>query len=395
MAEIAHNNDAKTIHNIPIMATAVADCIHHEHLYITRTIAYAARMGSNVATTALSGAARFLAAAQRRTVDRAPVWLMRQAGRYLPEYMALRRLHDFVTCCTTPELATEISLQPWRRFGVDGVVVFCDILMPLAAMGLEFSVPDGGPRLSPIMSSLADVHRLKTPDASTAFSYLTTTLSNLRSELNDRAAVIGFCGAPWTVALYMITGGAKANRAEVQQQLLHDEKLRTALFDKLVPMLADYLTVQIQAGAQIVQIFDTWAGLLSTQDYERFALPVTRAVIERVRAHTNRAAPITIFCQQCAHLLPQLVESGADVVSIDARTNLQTAREQFGHRVAIQGNLDPEILLTTPETIRTATRAMLAVGGTTGYIANLGHGIDRHTPVENVAVFVKEIQNGS
>lgn len=340
----------------------------------------------------MNGAERFLTAARGGLVDRPPVWLMRQAGRYLPEYQTIRREHDFVACCTTPELATEISLQPWRRFGVDGVVVFCDILMPLAAMGLEFSVPEGGPRLSPVMQSTHDVASLHTPDAHSAYPYLTTTLRGLRRTVDDAAAIIGFAGGPWTIATYMVAGGHIEDRATVEYHLKTDHAFRTKLYDKLIPMLADYLTVQIEAGAQVVQIFDTWAGSLSREEFCQYAQPALQSLIERVRTQTRGAAPITLFCKSCAHIFDELIACGSDVISIDAMMSLHAARTNSPPTIALQGNLDPEVLLTTPETIRTSTAAMLAEGGTTGYIANLGHGVLKQTPPEHVQAFVKTVQ---
>lgn len=340
----------------------------------------------------MNGAQRFLTAARGGLVDRPPVWLMRQAGRYLPEYQTIRREHDFVACCTTPELATEISLQPWRRFGVDGVVVFCDILMPLAAMGLEFSVPEGGPRLSPVMQSTHDIAALHTPDAHSAYPYLTTTLRALRHTVDDAAAIIGFAGGPWTIATYMVAGGHIEDRAAVEKMLKTDHSFRTQLYDKLIPMLADYLTVQIEAGAQVMQIFDTWAGNLSREEFCQCAQPALQSLIERVRKQSRSAAPITLFSKTSAHILPELAACGSDVLSLDAAISLDTARAKSPRAIALQGNLDPEILLTDPETIRAHTTTMLVDGGMTGYIANLGHGVLKQTPPEHVQAFVETVQ---
>lgn len=352
-------------------------------------------------TSRCTPAERFLAAARGETTDRAPVWLMRQAGRYLPEYQAVRREHSFVTCCTTPELSQEISLQPWRRFGMDGVIVFTDILMPLAAMGLDFSVDEGvGPILSPAVRTADDARALRTPDATTAFAYLATTLRGIRSAVGNSACVIGFCGAPWTVATYMVNGGKGANQAAVRQHLLTDHVLRTAIFERLVPLFADYLTLQVQSGAQVVQIFDSWGGALTREEYDAAAAPALHALIERVHRQTNHMAPIIVYCQPGQHLLETFVAAGADVVSVDWRTPLHTAREcanaaaqQRGRPVAVQGNLDPDVLLQDAATVRERTRAMLIEGETTGYIANLGHGVVKTTPVENVQAFVETVKN--
>ncbi len=340
----------------------------------------------------MKGTTRFLQAARGQRTDRPPVWLMRQAGRYLPEYQAIRRQHDFVTCCITPELAQEISLQPWRRLGVDGVVVFCDILMPLAAMGLEFSVPESGPELSPPVRTLSDIAQLKTPDATRDYQYLATTLRGLRKALGEEAAVIGFAGGPWTVATYMVAGGHREERSAVEAQLKTDSAFRARLFDKLIPMLANYLTMQIEAGAQVVQLFDTWAGELTRDEFRQVAQPALQQLIALVRQQTNGAAPITLFCKKCSHLFPELVACGSDVVSIDSALSLREARAQAARPVALQGNLDPELLLTNPDTIRTQTLKMLQDGGATGYIANLGHGVLKQTPPEHVQTFVNTVK---
>lgn len=341
----------------------------------------------------IKGQERFLRAARGETVDRAPVWLMRQAGRYLPEYQALRKQHDFVACCKTPELATEISLQPWRRFGMDGVVVFCDILMPLEAMGLDFSVPEGGPILRPALTSVDMVKALKDPDAGKDFPYLMTTLNHLRRELHGEAAVIGFAGGPWTVSTYLLTGGKAADRSETKNALLTNRPLREAFFAKLIPMLADYLTAQVEAGADLVQLFDTWAGELSADEFAEVALPPLQVLIDRVRSQTGGKVPIIVYCNKTSHLIDLLLESGADVLSLDWRIAITDVQQRAQGRVALQGNLDPSTLLTTPDEIRAATRQMVHACGTTGYIANLGHGVLKQTPVENVGAFVETVQS--
>lgn len=340
----------------------------------------------------MNGANRFLSAARGGTVDRPPVWLMRQAGRYLPEYQGVRRQHDFVACCTTPALATELSLQPWRRFGVDGVVVFCDILMPLTAMGLTLSVPADGPRLSPVVRTAHDVAALRTPDATCAYPYLMTTLQTLRETVRETAAVIGFAGGPWTLATYMVAGGHGTDRAAVEDALTTNTTFRHQLYDTLIPMLAEYLAAQVDAGAQLVQIFDTWAGTLPRDVFCRCAQPALQTLIDRVRTLTHGRVPITLFCKASAHLLPELVQCGSDVLSVDAACPLQTVRQSSARGIALQGNLDPEILLTDPETIRAHTTVMLAEGGLTGYIANLGHGVLKQTPPEHVQVFVETVR---
>lgn len=340
-----------------------------------------------------SSAARFLTAARGGTVDRAPVWLMRQAGRYLPEYQALRRQHDFVTCCRTPALAAEISLQPWRRFGMDGVVVFCDILMPLMALGIDFTVVEAvGPILTPAITTIEQLRTLRTPNPKNDYAYLTATLSALRETLGERAAVIGFCGAPWTVATYLFSGGRTTDHAALIAHFASHPEFSAALFDTLVPMLTDYLVAQARAGAHVVQIFDTWAGLLSAEQYAAIAAPPLARLINGFRAATDDTVPVIVYGNDCGHLLPQFAQLSPSAVSIDWRTSLTDARNMVGSQIALQGNLDPQLLLTDCDTIRAATTTMLAAGGRTGYIANLGHGVIKETSPEQVACFVQTVQ---
>jgi oxygen-independent coproporphyrinogen III oxidase len=335
---------------------------------------------------------RFLRAARGQEVDRPPVWLMRQAGRYLPEYMAIRAEHSFLTCCETPELATEISLQPWRRFGMDGIVVFCDILMPLTALGLEFCVTKGiGPQLAPAITTAETARALPTPDASQDYRYLTDTLTRIRETVRDDAAVIGFAGAPWTVALYMVAGGKFADHAGMKQRVLDDTPLREALFARLVPMTAQYLSVQVDAGADVVQLFDTWGGLLSAEEYRAHVLPAMHDLLTQFRA-LQPTTPVIIYCNNGGHLVQTLATLQPDVLSVDWRQPLSDVRREIGSDIALQGNLDPEILLTDPGTIRAATHTMLREIGGTGYIANLGHGVIKETPPTHVAAFVETVQ---
>lgn len=346
--------------------------------------------------TTLTPRARFLAAAQGERVDRPPVWLMRQAGRYLPEYQRLRAEHDFVTCCTTPKLSHEISLQPWRRFHMDGVIIFTDILMPLAAAGLDFAVTEKiGPTLAPAIRSAADVARLRTPNAARDFAYLAETLSMLRASVGEHAAVIGFCGAPWTIATYMVSGGKAADQHAVKQWLLESHDTRSALFAWLEAMLADYLVLQARAGADVLQIFDSWAGLLTATEFSDHAGAATARIIARVRQVLGTACPpIIMFVQKNGHLLREIFATRADVISLDSDTNFNIAREQIQEPYALQGNLASSILQQGPvEKIIDATNAMCAAGGLEGFIANLGHGVHKETPIAHVAAFVETVKN--
>lgn len=336
---------------------------------------------------------RFLRALRGEVVDRPPVWLMRQAGRYLPEYQEIKAKYTFVERCKSPELAQEISLQPFRRFGMDGVVVFCDILMPLEAMGIDFSVPVGGPRLSPATTTTDDVAQLHMPNAETDYPYLMDTLRGLRTELSNQAAVIGFCGGPWTVGTYMISGGSKATREQLETALLNNNTFREALFAKLIPMLSEYLCAQADAGAQVLQIFESWAGLLSSEEHERVLSGPLTQIIANVRAHCD--TPIILYGNDCGHLVTQWADTGCQGISIDWRQSLQSVRDQLGPHIALQGNLPPETLLTTPEQVTQETLAMLAAAPKTGHIANLGHGVLKETQPENVGAFVEAVKNSA
>ena len=344
------------------------------------------------AVTTMSPVEIFLTAARGGTVDRPPVWLMRQAGRYLPEYRALRQQHGFLTLCKTPNLAVEVSLQPWRRFGMDGVVVFSDIMIPVEAMGLGLTIGEGGPKLSPPVTTLQDVEQLQIPDPSQSVPFLLAALRQLRTELQSQACVIGFSGGPWTLATHMISGSGATDRRHCQALLLDDQRFREALFRKLSGMLVPYLVAQANAGAQVLQIFETWAGVLSPTEFEQVVLPTLVQIIADVKSATGGRIPIVIYCNECRHLMEYLGASGADVVSVDWRIPLSEARSRLPKGTALQGNLNPESLLQSPAAIRSAMQTMLVEGGTTGYIANLGHGVLKQTPVESVATFVNAVR---
>jgi uroporphyrinogen decarboxylase len=332
---------------------------------------------------AASSAERLLAACSGRSVDRPPVWMMRQAGRYLPEYRAVREKVSFLELCRSVDLATEVSLQPVRRFAPDGVIFFSDILVPAAAMGVRVEFGDGGPCLPEPIRSAADVARLSRFDPAAAIGFTGEILGRLSREAGAAAAVLGFCGAPWTLASYLVEGGGSRSFAVIKEMMLRDRPTLRRLLDLLADVVGDVLSYQIASGARAVQIFDTWAGELSIQDYREWALPA----VERAIAGIRRAgAPVILYVNGCGHLLEAMAASGADVLSVDWRVSLADARRRLPG-FPLQGNLDPAVLSGTPEDVSRRTRAMIAETGGASHIANLGHGILPGARIECVEAF--------
>jgi uroporphyrinogen decarboxylase len=332
--------------------------------------------------------------------------MMRQAGRYMPEYRALRAKYEFMTMCKTPELAAEVSLQPYEILGVDAVIMFSDILVPVEAMGMKLDIVESkGPVLEDPIRTEAQVEKLTVPDPVETMPFVMETIRLLRKRLDTSAPLIGFAGAPFTLASYMVEGGGTRNYAEIKRMMYREPMTTHRLLDKLAETIILYINAQIEAGAQVVQLFDTWAGELSAADYEEFALPYQRKIFERVnrdfsgRDHSGRGAsgsnvPAILYINGCSHILEKMVESGADVLSIDWRIDLSEARRRVGDRVALQGNLDPCELLGTPETIAESVKEILKKGGGLGHVMNLGHGILPMVPVENARAFIAAAKAG-
>lgn len=335
--------------------------------------------------TSLTSRQRFLAACRRKPVDRAPAWMMRQAGRYLPEYREIRGKHSFLEMVHTPEVAAEVTLQPIRRFGMDAAVIFSDILVPPAAMGMPLEFIEGrGPVMDPPVRSGASLARLKDFDAGGETGFLGEAIQRVRKELGDERGIIGFCGAPFTVASYMVEGQGSRN-FEHTKQLLHGEP---ALFEDLLDMVVrnqlPYLRMQLDAGADVVQIFDSWGGSLDAATYRRVSLPHVKRLVEGVR-ETHPDAPVILYVNGASHLLETLADSGADVLGIDWRVDPEDAIRRVGGRCALQGNLDPCILFASPSVVeREAQRVLELFAPQKGYIFNLGSGILPKTPVPSV-----------
>jgi uroporphyrinogen decarboxylase len=327
-----------------------------------------------------------LKACRAEPVDRVPVWMMRQAGRYLPEYRAIRQRHSFLEVCKTPELAVEVSLQPYRILGVDAIIVFSDILIPAEAMGMELELTDSGPVLPRPIRSARDVSALRDFDPANETRFLMDAISQLCREAGPDVPVLGFAAAPWTLACYIIEGQTKAGFSATKQLMYSDPALLRRLLDAIVRSTVKYLRAQIAAGAAAVQLFDTWAGELNRSDYDTFALPATQQVIQGLRATRT---PVILYTKASAHLLGRVAQAGADVLSFDWRIDLATARDVLGSRVALQGNVDPCVLLGPAEGIRRAVQQAIAATGGEGHILNLGHGILPSTPVENARLFIQ------
>jgi len=331
---------------------------------------------------------RFLRACRRQPVDRTPLWIMRQAGRYLPEYRELRAQVDFLTLCRTPELAVEASLQPLRRFDLDAAIVFSDILMPLEALGAELSF-DPGPKIARPLRTRSDVTALEPRPVAAVTPYVGEAIAMLRRELDGRAPVIGFCGAPFTLAAYLVEGQGREGFTAVRALRAQEPGTLSLLLDKLAELMTDYLNLQIAAGAHAVQIFDSWAGVLSPADYQQFALPAVKRVVKGLRREN---VPVIYFAPNADHLLESAATIGADVLGVCWRTPLDQARRRLNDKVALQGNLDPAAMLASPDVVRgRAIDVLERAGDQPGHIMNLGHGILPETPIASVEALVEAV----
>jgi uroporphyrinogen decarboxylase len=327
----------------------------------------------------------FLRACRFEQVERVPVWIMRQAGRYLPEYQAVRARHSFLEICKTPELAAEVSLQPFRSIGVDAIIVFSDILIVAEAMGMPLAVPDSGPVLSQPVRDAASIARLHEFDPERETRFVADAIRAVCRDAGPTIPVIGFAAAPWTLACYMIEGQTRGNVSRAKQMLSTEPKLVRDLLERIAKSTAAYLKSQIAAGASAVQLFDTWASELTPAEYDAFELPATRSVFGDLGEGN---VPKILFAKGSTCHLESLAKSGADVLSVDWKTDLAEARRTLGRKVALQGNVDPIKLLGNTEGIRAAALKAVEKTGGIGHILNLGHGILPATLVENAKAFV-------
>ena len=324
-----------------------------------------------------------LKALNKEIVPRPPVWLMRQAGRYLPEYQKIRSKVGFLELCNNPELAVEVSLQPYERFKTDAVIVFSDILLPAQKMGLELEFTDEGPRINNLISNVSDIKKLQIPMANEETYPTLTAINMLKKEVGEKVPVIGFSGAPWTLFCYMTEGYSSNNFNRAKTFLYTNPQASHQLLSKITNTLFLYLTMQVNSGAHVLQIFDTWAGILSQEDYRTFALPYLRQLISDLMP---LKVPIILYTNNSHHLLPKISMLKIAALSLDWRCNLQEVRDNFGASLGLQGNLDPGVLLTNQTVVREKTKSMIQSlkNWQTGYICNLGHGVLPQTPVENV-----------
>ena len=325
-------------------------------------------------------------------MDRTPVWLMRQAGRYLPEYRKIRERHAMLEVIRTPELAVEVTLQPLERFALDAAIIFADILPPLIGMGVQLEFAKGeGPVIHNPLRSRADIEQLRLPQAEDNVAFTLDAIRMARRELE--VPLIGFSGAPFTLASYMIEGGSSKNYLRTKGLMYSDPAAWHLLMDKLARLVDDYLRAQVAAGAQAVQVFDSWAGCLSPADYAAYVLPHTRRAVESV---SGSGVPVIHFSTGTGGMIlgsPGLFrETGAQVVGVDWRVDLDAAWSRLGYDVAVQGNLDPVLLLANvPEIERQAARILAQAGGRPGHIFNVGHGILPETPIDHVAALLEYV----
>ena len=336
-----------------------------------------------------------LRALMRQRVDRTPVWMMRQAGRYLPEYRATRaRAGTFLQLCMTPELACEVTLQPLQRYPLDAAILFSDILTIPHALGLGLQFETGeGPRIERPVRSLQDVQRLGVPDPETELRYVMDAVRLIRRELDGRVPLIGFAGSPWTVATYIVEGGSSREFSTIKRMMYDDERALHALLSLLATATRSYLNAQIAAGAQTIMIFDTWGGILSPRHYREFSLKYMAQVLDGLaREHEQRRVPIILFTKGGGAWLRTMAETGCDALGVDWTTDLADARRAVGDRVALQGNLDPNCLYASPARIREeVARVLESYGHGHGHIFNLGHGIHPGVPPEHAAAMIAAV----
>lgn len=336
----------------------------------------------------------YLRALNKESVEYTPVWMMRQAGRYLPEYREVRaQAGDFLTLCKTPELACEVTLQPLRRFNLDAAILFSDILTIPDAMGLGLYFVEGeGPQFQKTIRSPQDVNQLPIPDPASELKYVMDAVTHIKQDL-DSVPLIGFSGSPWTLACYMIEGGSSKLFKQAKQFIYNQHEAAHLLLDKLAKSVIAYLSAQIEAGVDAVQIFDTWGGVLSTPAYYEFSLSYMQQIVDGLREKYPEI-PIILFTKQGGQWLEAIAKTGCTAIGLDWTIDIGTARSRVGNQVTLQGNLDPMILFAQPSVIEVQVANILSsYGQGSGHVFNLGHGIDKDTPIEHVQAFIETVHN--
>ena len=335
----------------------------------------------------------FLKACRKERTERTPVWLMRQAGRYLPSYRILReKAGSFLKLCKTPELSAEAMLQPVREIGFDAAIIFSDILLPLEAMGIPLSFEEGeGPRLEPVREE-KDIERLSIPDPEEALPFLMKSISLVRSELNGSVPLIGFAGAPFTLACYAIEGGSSKDHRKTLRLLYSEPGLFDSLLDKITAATIPYLRAQVRAGADAIQLFESWGGILNSRTYRQFALPCVRRIFSSLK---DEGVPMIFYLNGSSHLLREMAASGADVLSIDGRLPLGEAFQRTSGEFALQGNLEPSALFAPADFLRKEAASIVSGAPRRGHVFNLGHGVLPGTPVDSVKLLVDSVREFS
>ena len=338
---------------------------------------------------------RLIRALLRQPTDTTPVWIMRQAGRYLPEYRETRKqAGSFLDLCKNKELACEVTLQPLRRFALDAAILFSDILTIPDAMGLGLYFADGeGPKFERPLRSASDIARIGVPDPSQELRYVTDAVSLIRQELDGKVPLIGFSGSPWTLSTYMVEGGSSKEYRHIKGMMYGDPGALHQLLDKLALAVIAYLNAQIEAGAQAVMVFDTWGGVLTPQTYRDFSLQYMQAIVEGLkREHDGQTIPVTLFTKGGAQWLEAIADTGCNAVGLDWTIDIDEARSRVGDRVALQGNLDPCVLYANPEKIRDKAREIITrFGNHPGHVFNLGHGIHQTVNPDHLGVLIDAV----
>lgn len=342
---------------------------------------------------------RYLKALLREPVDMTPVWMMRQAGRYLPEYKATRaEAGDFMSLCRNAELACEVTLQPLRRYALDAAILFSDILTIPDAMGLGLSFGAGeGPKFARPIENKSHVDNLPIPDPEGELQYVMNAVRTIRRELKGEVPLIGFSGSPWTLATYMVEGGSSKAFTKIKKMMYAEPQLLHTLLDKLADSVILYLNAQIKAGAQAVMVFDTWGGVLAHQEYKAFSLHYMHKIVDGlIRENEGRKVPVTLFTKGGGLWLEAIADTGCDAIGLDWTVDIAQARQRVGHTVALQGNMDPSVLYASPERIQQEVQHILAgFGEGSGHVFNLGHGIHLDVPTESPKILVDAVHEFS